>query len=68
MDGLALTADIPLVESSVRDADAALVRRAVSGDTAAFEQLYRRHVARVHGAILRLVGMDRARPRGALAA
>lgn len=61
MDGLALTADIPLVESSVRDADAALVRRAVSGDTAAFEQLYRRHVARVHGAILRLVGMDRAR-------
>ena len=61
MDGLALTADIPLVESSERDADAALVRRAVAGEVAAFEQLYRRHAGRVHGAILRLVGRDRAR-------
>lgn len=61
MDGLALTADIPFVESAQRDADAALVRRAVAGEVAAFEQLYRRHAARVHGAILRLVGRDRAR-------
>ena len=61
MDGLALTADVPITEPTPRDADAALVRRAVSGDTAAFEQLYRRHAGRVHGAILRLVGMDRAR-------
>ena len=61
MDGLALTADIPLVESSERDADAALVRRALAGEVAAFEQLYRRHAGRVHGAILRLVGRDRAR-------
>jgi RNA polymerase sigma-70 factor (ECF subfamily) len=61
MDGLALTADMPIAESTPRDADSALVRRAVSGDTAAFEQLYRRHAGRVHGAILRLVGMDRAR-------
>jgi len=61
MDGLALTADVPIAEPTPRDADAALVRRAVSGDTAAFEQLYRRHAGRVHGAILRLVGMDRAR-------
>jgi RNA polymerase sigma-70 factor (ECF subfamily) len=41
--------------------DNALVRRSGAGDTAAFEQLYRGHVGRVHGAILRLVGMDRAR-------
>ena len=37
------------------------MRRAAAGDVAAFEQLYRAHVGRVHGAILRLVGMDRAR-------
>ena len=61
MDGLALTSDLPLVESSARDADVALVRRAVGGEAAAFEQLYRRHAGRVHGTILRLVGMDRAR-------
>jgi RNA polymerase sigma-70 factor (ECF subfamily) len=61
MDGLALTADVPIAELPVRDADAALVRRAVGGEATAFEQLYRRHVGRVHGAILRLVGMDRAR-------
>ena len=61
MDGLALTSDLPLVESSARDADVALVRRAAGGEAAAFEQLYRRHAGRVHGTILRLVGMDRAR-------
>lgn len=61
MDGLALTADLPLAESQVRDADATLVRRAAGGDAAAFEQLYRRHAGRVHGTILRLVGRDRAR-------
>jgi RNA polymerase sigma-70 factor (ECF subfamily) len=43
-----------------RDA-AALVRRSLDGDTGAFEELYRGHVGRVHGAILRLVGMDRGR-------
>ena len=61
MDGLALTADLPISEATRHDADAALVRRAVGGEAAAFEQLYRRHAGRVHGAILRLVGMDRAR-------
>ena len=61
MDGLALTADVPIAEPTPRDADAALVRRAVGGEAAAFEQLYRKHAGRVHGAILRLVGMDRAR-------
>ncbi|MCE7950395.1 MAG: sigma-70 family RNA polymerase sigma factor [Xanthomonadales bacterium PRO7] len=61
MDGLALTADVPIAEPTPRDADAALVRRALAGEVAAFEQLYRRHAGRVHGAILRLVGRDRAR-------
>ena len=61
MDGLALTADVPIADLPARDADAALVRRAVGGEVAAFEQLNRRHAGRVHGAILRLVGMDRAR-------
>jgi len=44
-----------------RSNDHALVRASIAGDTRAFEQLYRAHVGRVHGAILRLVGMDRAR-------
>ncbi|MDQ2972399.1 MAG: sigma-70 family RNA polymerase sigma factor [Pseudomonadota bacterium] len=42
-------------------ADAELARAAVSGDTHAFEALYRRHVGRVHGAILRLTGGRHAR-------
>jgi RNA polymerase sigma-70 factor (ECF subfamily) len=36
--------------------DAALLRRAAAADLLAFEQLYRRHHARVHGVIVRLVG------------
>ena len=43
------------------DADASDVRRAAAGDAGAFETLYRRHAARVHGAISRLVGHNRAR-------
>lgn len=65
MDGLALSMNMPLLEpaaaSSARHDDNALVRRSITGDVGAFEQLYRAHVGRVHGAILRLVGMDRAR-------
>ncbi|MDB6164430.1 MAG: polymerase sigma factor [Xanthomonadaceae bacterium] len=38
------------------DIDRALVRSAVAGEIKAFEALYRRHVARVHGVITRLVG------------
>ncbi|HNV07539.1 MAG TPA: sigma-70 family RNA polymerase sigma factor [Dokdonella sp.] len=38
-----------------------LVRRARSGDVRSFEQLYRRHVGRVHGAVWRLSGMNPAR-------
>lgn len=43
--------------------DAVLVARAVAGDRAAFEQIYRRHAARVHGLCLRLAG-DRDRAEG----
>lgn len=42
-------------------ADAELARAAAGGDTPAFETLYRRHVGRVHGAILRLTGGRHAR-------
>jgi RNA polymerase sigma-70 factor (ECF subfamily) len=41
--------------------DGALVRRSMDGDIRAFELLYRKHVGRVHGAILRIVGMNHAR-------
>ena len=41
--------------------DAALAQRAATADTAAFEQLYRRHHRRVHGVIVRLVGQAGAR-------
>jgi RNA polymerase sigma factor (sigma-70 family) len=61
MDGAALSMNLPLPEAEPRSAVSALVRRAAAGDVAAFERLYRDHVGRVHGAILRLVGMDRAR-------
>ena len=61
MDGSALSMNLPLPEVETRSAVSALVRSAAAGDVAAFERLYRDHVGRVHGAILRLVGMDRAR-------
>jgi RNA polymerase sigma-70 factor, ECF subfamily len=57
----ALSMNAPMVDQTVPPDDTSLVRRSVAGDVAAFEQLYRGHVGRVHGAILRLVGMDRAR-------
>jgi RNA polymerase sigma factor (sigma-70 family) len=43
------------------DIDQALVRSAVAGEARAFEVLYRRHAARVHGVIARLVGYEGAR-------
>jgi RNA polymerase sigma factor (sigma-70 family) len=62
MDGVALSMNLTLPDTEPPATDvSALVRRAADGDIAAFEQLYRDHVGRVHGAILRLVGMDRAR-------
>jgi RNA polymerase sigma-70 factor (ECF subfamily) len=62
MDGAALSMNVSFLDpDALRSDDSALVRRSVAGDMGAFEQLYRSHVGRVHGAILRLVGMDRAR-------
>ena len=43
------------------DADRELVRSASTGNVAAFEALYRRHIGRVHGVIARLVGGHSAR-------
>lgn len=50
-------------DSSEGDAasDAALAGKAAGGDSLAFEQLYRRHVRRIHGAIWRLLGGNTAR-------
>jgi len=53
--------NVPMVDLTAPPDDAALVRQSLAGDVGAFEALYRGHVGRVHGAILRLVGMDRAR-------
>lgn len=39
-----------------RAADLALCGRAVAGDRSAFEQIYRRYAARIHGLALRLTG------------
>jgi len=48
--------------SPVADIDeSALVAAAARGEVAAFEALYRRHVGRVHGVIVRLVGGHGAR-------
>ena len=47
--------------ASVADVDHALARSAAGGDSSAFEALYRRHAARIHGVVARLVGYDRAR-------
>jgi len=43
------------------DGDRALALAAAGGDTVAFEALYRRHAARVHGVVLRLAGWQHAR-------
>ena len=51
----------PAHAAAPQDHDQALVRACTGGDATAFEALYRRHAARVHGVILRLVGYHRAR-------
>ncbi len=43
------------------DGDHALAQAAAGGDADAFEALYRRHSARVHGVVLRLAGWQHAR-------
>lgn len=47
--------------NAVETTDIELVQAATNGDTAAFEMLYRRHVGRIHGTVLRLVGHDHGR-------
>ena len=61
MQSAALSMNLPMVDLKGPRDDATLVRQSLAGDVGAFESLYRSHVGRVHGAILRLVGMDRAR-------
>lgn len=60
MDPLWGTDAPPAATPAVRDPDAALVRAATGGDARAFEQLYRRHVRRIHGLCRHLCG-DAAR-------
>ena len=50
----------PATPPAVADPDAVLVRAASGGDPRAFEQLYRRHVRRIHGLCRHLCG-DAAR-------
>ncbi len=50
----------PALRKEARDADVALVQAATAGDTRAFETLYRRHVGRIHGTVLRLLGHNRS--------
>lgn len=59
----AMTDSMPVTTSTVpaEEADDALVRAASAGDMRAFEALYRRHLGRVHGVILRLVGGNHGR-------
>jgi len=61
MQSAALRMNAPEFDLVAPPDDAALVQRSLAGDMGAFEELYRGHVGRVHGAILRLVGMDRGR-------
>ncbi len=57
----AVTVPIDSFGEDPADADVDQARAAAGGDTRAFEQLYRRHVGRVHGVIVRLVGAHGAR-------
>lgn len=62
MDATCLATDALMPPPPVAEAaDADLVRAATDGNTAAFEMLYRRHVGRIHGTVLRLAGYDHAR-------
>jgi RNA polymerase sigma-70 factor (ECF subfamily) len=50
---------MPALAAEPSDAD--IVRAAAAGDRRAFEKLYRLHVDKVYGAVLRLAGFDHAR-------
>lgn len=58
------TETIPLIEQPARTgpdpSERADVARAASGDTAAFERLYRTHVGRVHALARRMIGVEDA--------
>jgi len=56
-----MTATLPEAACDAADDDHALVRASAGGDAGAFETLYRRHLGRVHGVILRLVGHQHSR-------
>ena len=60
MHALAMTIVEPAADENA-DPDAALVRRAAGGEALAFEALYRKHVARIHGVMRRLCGGVEAR-------
>ena len=51
----------PDTAAAATASDTALARAAAGGDTCAFESIYRRHVGRVHGVIVRLVGAQGVR-------
>lgn len=57
----AMTADYSSADSVESDGDHALVRAAGSGDTRAFEALYRKHSRRVFAVVWRLAGGQAAR-------
>ena len=61
MDDVALEPTIAHATEPAAHPDDVLARRAIDGDVAAFEALYRRHAGRVHGVIVRLVGQAGAR-------
>ncbi|KGI78533.1 RNA polymerase sigma factor [Oleiagrimonas soli] len=48
-------------DAATETSDSDLVRAAVRGETRAFETLYRRHVPRIYGTVLRLSGFDHGR-------
>ena len=47
-------------ETATVDVESLDARRAATGDEAAFERLYRRHVARIHTMVRRMAGTDAA--------
>ena len=61
MDACLATPTLSSVTPTVPATERDLVRAAAHGDRRAFEALYRTHVGRVHGTLLRLSGHDHAR-------
>ena len=62
MSTACLAMPLPMIDAPRNEPeDGDLVRRASAGEVGAFEQLYRRHAGRVHGAVWRLSGMNPSR-------